>query len=65
MDRAGQISRSRDAIREELAKGAPPDPIRLAGEMLNIGVGIANDLARIAAALERIAYQMETTNVRT
>ncbi len=59
MDRADQINRSRDAILGEIAKGGGPDVNRVATELLNIGTGAALDLARIAAALERIAYHLE------
>lgn len=59
MDRAEQINRSREAIEAELAKGHDPDPQLVAREFLRVGAGVALDLARIAAALERIAHHLE------
>lgn len=60
MDRAEQINRSREAIEAELAKGVEPDPEVIGREILKVGAGVALDLARIAAALERIAYHLES-----
>ena len=59
MDRADQIMRSRDAIREQLDLPDGVNSTALTRELLNLGVGALLDLARIAAALERIAHHLE------
>lgn len=59
MDRADQIMRSRDAIREQLDLPDGVNSTTLTREVLNLGVGALLDLARIAAALERIAHHLE------